>query len=180
VRFAANLILIVTVAAGALLAVEASASTVACPSSGTGDSISLNITSLTSCSTANGNAAFSPTSGYSLITANSFSPEVTSGSFSPGSNFTSLELFIQSDTGTPHPDQFVMIFPGVSSFTWSLVSGGTNKVSEADLYGVDPVVYGVDPVVTPLPAALPLFAGGLGLVGILARRRNKYAVATAQ
>jgi hypothetical protein len=83
------------------------------------------------------------------------------------------ELFIQSDTGTPHPDQFVMNFPGVSSFTWSLLNGGTDKVSEADLYGVDPVV-------TPLPAALPLFAGGLGLVGMLARRRNKYAVAAAQ
>jgi hypothetical protein len=133
----------------------------------------LNIASLTSCSTANGNGAFSPTSGYTLITAHSFSPEVTSGSFSPGSNFTSLELFIQSDTGTPHPDQFVMIFAGVSSFTWSLLNGGTDQVSEANLYGVDPVA-------TPLPAALPLFAGGLGLVGMLARRRRKDAVAAAQ
>lgn len=32
---------------------------------------------------------------------------------------------------------------------------------------------------TPLPAALPLFAGGLGLLGFVARRRRKSAVAAA-
>jgi len=26
---------------------------------------------------------------------------------------------------------------------------------------------------TPIPAALPLFAGGLGLIGLLARRRKR-------
>jgi len=30
---------------------------------------------------------------------------------------------------------------------------------------------------TPIPAALPLFAGGLGLIGLLARRRKRLAVA---
>ena len=28
---------------------------------------------------------------------------------------------------------------------------------------------------TPLPAALPLFAGGLGMIGLLARRRKRKA-----
>ena len=32
---------------------------------------------------------------------------------------------------------------------------------------------------TPLPAALPLFAGGVGLVGLLARRRKRNAAATS-
>jgi hypothetical protein len=31
----------------------------------------------------------------------------------------------------------------------------------------------VNAVATPLPAALPLFATGLGIVGLLARRKNK-------
>jgi hypothetical protein len=33
------------------------------------------------------------------------------------------------------------------------------------------------PAATPLPAALPLFAGGLGMVGFLARRRKRKALA---
>src|SRR5262249_2698200 len=32
---------------------------------------------------------------------------------------------------------------------------------------------------TPLPAALPLFAGGLGVIGLLARRRKRKIVAAA-
>jgi hypothetical protein len=32
---------------------------------------------------------------------------------------------------------------------------------------------------TPLPAALPLFAGGLGVIGLLARRRKRKLIATA-
>jgi hypothetical protein len=32
---------------------------------------------------------------------------------------------------------------------------------------------------TPLPAALPLFAGGLGMIGLLARRRKQKAATTA-
>ena len=32
---------------------------------------------------------------------------------------------------------------------------------------------------TPLPAALPLFAGGLGLIGFVAKRRKRNAAAPA-
>jgi len=34
-----------------------------------------------------------------------------------------------------------------------------------------------DVAATPLPAALPLFAGGIGLIGLLARRRKRKALA---
>jgi hypothetical protein len=34
--------------------------------------------------------------------------------------------------------------------------------------------YSINPVPVPLPAALPLFAGGLGLLGWMARRRQKH------
>ena len=35
----------------------------------------------------------------------------------------------------------------------------------------------INAVATPLPAALPLFAGGLGVMGLLARRRKRKAIA---
>ena len=36
----------------------------------------------------------------------------------------------------------------------------------------------VGEVATPLPAALPLFAGGLGMIGLLGRRKNRKPAAT--
>jgi hypothetical protein len=35
------------------------------------------------------------------------------------------------------------------------------------------------PATTPLPAALPMFMGGAGLIGLLARRRKKKSAALA-
>ena len=39
---------------------------------------------------------------------------------------------------------------------------------------------GIERIVTPLPAALPLFAGGLGVVGLLGWRRNRKARAAGR
>jgi hypothetical protein len=39
--------------------------------------------------------------------------------------------------------------------------------------------YALDMGATPLPAALPMFAGGLGLVGLLARRKKRKAAIAA-
>ena len=47
------------------------------------------------------------------------------------------------------------------------------RIDAFDAHGSDP------PVVTPLPAALPLFAGGLGVLGFFARRRRKRAALAA-
>ena len=53
------------------------------------------------------------------------------------------------------------------------------NASDAALYEIDlsPGVLNAEPdtSVTPLPATLPLFAGGLGFVGYLANRRKKNA-----
>jgi hypothetical protein len=45
-----------------------------------------------------------------------------------------------------------------------------------DIEGIDNVVLSNSVSQTPLPAALPLFAGGLGMVGFLARRKQRKAV----
>lgn len=42
-----------------------------------------------------------------------------------------------------------------------------------------PAVLDMELTATPLPAALPLFAGGLGMIGLLARRKKRSALAAA-
>jgi hypothetical protein len=71
-----------------------------------------------------------------------------------------------------------------TSFT---IASGTDSIFFAPVCGLVPcdgrIVAGGSldevPAATPLPAALPLFAGGLGMVGLLSRRRKQKADAAA-
>jgi hypothetical protein len=61
----------------------------------------------------------------------------------------------------------------ISTVYWGTVSSpptGSSPQSTTETGFVSP---------TPLPAALPLFAGGLGMVGFLARRKKRNALAAA-
>ena len=61
-----------------------------------------------------------------------------------------------------------MNFQTLDGFFNSVVLSSTDYAFEfANLTAYDP------PTVTPLPAALPLFATGLGALGLLGWRRNK-------
>jgi hypothetical protein len=57
----------------------------------------------------------------------------------------------------------------------------TNDQSQpwTDIEGIDNVILSGNVSPTPLPATLPLFAGGLGFFGYLTRRRKRYASALA-
>jgi hypothetical protein len=66
--------------------------------------------------------------------------------------------------------------------TWSTAASGlvgnSNGWEAADNMSGSPQALGFY-AATPLPATLPLFAGGLGFVGYLTRRRKKAAPAAA-
>jgi len=94
----------------------------------------------------------------------------------------------------PKPDWVTFYITGAASNT--LLSGTfdsdtifppssfepfSDKIDYAVLYGTNCAVGTAcdPPPSTPLPAALPLFAGGLGVFGLLARRRKKKAAVSA-
>jgi hypothetical protein len=66
-------------------------------------------------------------------------------------------------------------FTDTSSF--SSVTLSINNSSDA--WGVDVITYDVPSSATPIPAALPLFTTGLGVMGLLGWRRKKKAAALA-
>lgn len=59
---------------------------------------------------------------------------------------------------------------GLGSFTSATFSDSAASAFEFDV---------AIPTTTPLPAALPLFAGGLGMMGLLGRRRKRKAAAAS-
>jgi uncharacterized protein (TIGR03118 family) len=72
------------------------------------------------------------------------------------------------------------------SALWALMFGnGANGGDPNTLYftaginGETDGLFGAIQVATPIPAALPLFATGLGALGLLARRRKRKAAATS-
>ena len=76
------------------------------------------------------------------------------------------------------------MFNGATEFQGFSPSGGTvGLVTYFGPWGFSggstDTVLTLTPVATPLPAALPLFATGLGALGLLGSRRKRKAQATA-
>jgi hypothetical protein len=63
--------------------------------------------------------------------------------------------------------------PTGTGFDWVTFTA-SGDISSVELYdnGTAAFEY-ADPTFTPVPAALPLFAGGLGMIGLLGRRRKR-------
>ena len=63
-----------------------------------------------------------------------------------------------------------------------ITSGNTAlgfEINDPDVVAMDDFIYGEPVGAVPLPAALPLFATGLGVLGLLGWRRKRKAQATA-
>ena len=94
--------------------------------------------------------------------ASGFVPLASNINFGSGFNTITLPTFI--DLGT--------------SYFFRIINGGSGN-SGGQISGVS--INQVTPQVTalPLPASLPLFAAGLGVLGLLGQRRKRKATATA-
>jgi hypothetical protein len=129
--------------------------------------------------------------GY-LITA-------ITGTFSENAGSTDTAITGLLTPGTccsAPPNDNILFYPGTpyldyNGFAFSISGDEINIgydinsdtygiVNERDTIGDNGGSFTVNPIsTTPLPAALPMFAGGLGMVGFLARRKKQKALAAA-
>jgi len=121
-------------------------------STGLVDAASLDVTSL---------AVFNGISNTQNISGNMFELELTN---------SSGDIFDLDYTLTPFPDATSGTITDGSVETPDCNGSGTPICAELS---------GSLTAVTPLPAGLPLFAGGLSIVGLLARRVRKHAFLAA-
>jgi hypothetical protein len=96
-------------------------------------------------------------------------------------NFSGTGFFNIQTTGVTG-SQWVMCASAGSSCTplnnWFVNGGGSSGVFNGEVGTVEVAIGPGDPATsTPLPAALPLFATGLGVLGLLGWRRKRNAAA---
>jgi hypothetical protein len=70
-----------------------------------------------------------------------------------------------------------MFIQGIATYSWSGLNIAPNAKFDISFASWNNAID--SPVATPLPAALPLFAGGLGVLGFLAKRRKRKSAAAA-
>ena len=191
--------LITSISFGIVSSLPANASTLTCPSGGTGATNSTSGVTLTYTSAGtptcgpfgngnplNGNGSdpvnslgyltLDTTSSVGLLTLTE-TTGVTSGTFSfTTAGYQDFVLGFQGGTANTNPDYFSFYLPSdVTSGSWAINSTNGKTLSLGLLYG-----HTAAAGETPLPSALPLFATGLGALGLLGwRRKRKRAITIA-
>jgi hypothetical protein len=127
-----------------------------------------------------GSFEFTPANSAVTLTGSALTATATALTF----DFTSggqLEYRNPTTSGPPGTNGICFTTPGVSPTLCPtgaiLVKLGTNSTSTSETSNSF-LIGTATPVTTPLPAALPLFAGGLGVLGLLGWRRKRKVAAT--
>ena len=175
---------VVVLAASSLLPTSALAVTLSYDYSGTGSVSFQSDTALTL-----GGTCSSPCVISAMLTMSGTGPPPSATSGWAGQSFAAitdnlgdnLQLEVNAgDIGTNHPSDGVVFFPSVlpstldiSTSSFASFLGGSGAIDYSLSISLPPGAY-----VTPLPDALPLFAAGLGLIGVLGWwRKRKYPIA---
>jgi hypothetical protein len=92
-------------------------------------------------------------------------------------NFTSTGTYIGSSSDVTPPTSLVYSTDNYDVYvTWN---GAGDPNLGLELTSSSVTLSSPGPATTPLPAAFPMFAGGLGLIGLLARHRKRKNAALA-
>jgi hypothetical protein len=115
-----------------------------------------------------GGGAFDLNSFYYYLNGNA---ELTLTPFIGNVAQTPIVLGSPLHTGTTYST----VISGVTSISFADTGNSTLRIDDLNVTEVTTGTGGGPNLATPLPAALPLFATGLGIVGFLARRRKRAA-----
>ncbi len=124
------------------------------------------------------NAGFNGYGIQASFSAVSGTFEFNSGYFTGA--FGTENIVVSDNLGDSTTFQVNETTPTLESFNWAGVS--TVYIVAVNAYNGSQIVFDnltVNAAATPLPAALPLFAGGLGMIGLIAGRRKRRVVGTS-
>ncbi len=98
--------------------------------------------------------------------------------FDPGTSFTVSDNAGHTSFGATPLSGFLTLGLDAASSVFTITGGGTSSRAPAWDFAIDNVSFET-PAPVPLPAAFPLFASGLGMLGLLGRWRKHKAQAAA-
>jgi hypothetical protein len=116
---------------------------------------------------------------FSLLPADLLTFSISTGNVGQVFSLTVQEIVPASNFGNPATATSILVLDLFTN-TWQIHGQNNSTVDQGRLAITGPSLTGGGTAsATPLPAALPLFAGGAGVLGLFGWRRNKKAAAAA-